>query len=82
MYTKMLNFLKAKFDKVLHFLAGIIIMLVVAIFFPLWVAFLSVCVAALAKEARDHVVYRGGDWRDLVVTVAGGLLVWVCLLLN
>jgi hypothetical protein len=82
MYTKILNFLKANFDKVLHFTAGMIIMLVVAIFFPLWVALLAVCVAALAKEARDHVVYRGFDWRDLVVTVAGGLLVWVCLLVN
>jgi hypothetical protein len=82
MYTIFLNFLKANFDKVLHFLAGIIIMLIVSIFFPLWVALLAVCVAALLKEARDHVVYRGADWRDLVVTVAGGLLVWVCLLLN
>jgi hypothetical protein len=82
MYTKILNFLKVNFDKVLHFTAGIIIMLVVSIFFPAWVAFLVVCVAALLKEARDHVVYRGADWRDLVVTVAGGLLAWVCLLVN
>jgi hypothetical protein len=82
MYTKILNFLKANFDKVLHFTCGIVIMLVVAIFFPLWVALLAVCVAALLKEARDQIVYRGADWRDLVVTVAGGLLAWVCLLLN
>jgi hypothetical protein len=82
MYTKILNFLKAKFDKVLHFTAGIVIMLVVSIFFPLWVALLSVCVAAALKEARDQIVYRGADWRDLVVTVAGGVLVWICLLLN
>jgi hypothetical protein len=82
MYTKILNFLKANFDKVLHFTAGMIIMLVVAIFFPAWVAFLAVCVAALLKEVRDEVVCRGADWRDLVITVSGGVLVWVCLLFN
>ena len=82
MYNKILNFLKANFDKVLHFTAGVFIMLVVAIFFPAWVAFLSVCVAAVLKEVRDEVVYHGFDWRDLVITVSGGLLVWVCLLLN
>jgi hypothetical protein len=82
MYLEILNFLKLHFDKVLHFAAGMIIMLMVAIFFPVWVAFLSVCTAALLKEARDHVVYRGFDWRDLVITIAGGVLVWVCLLLN
>jgi hypothetical protein len=82
MYTKMLNFLKANFDKVLHFTAGMLIMLLVAIFFPMWLALLCVCVAAFAKEARDQIVYRGFDWRDLVVTVAGGVLVWICLLLN
>ena len=82
MYTKFLNFLKANFDKVLHFSFGMLIMLLVAIFFPTWLAFLAVCVAALFKEVRDEIVYRGFDWRDLVITVAGGLLVWVCLLLN
>ena len=82
MYTKILNFLKANFDKVLHFTAGMIIMLGVAIFFASWIAFLAVCVAAVLKEVRDEIVYRGADWRDLVITVAGGLLVWVCLLLN
>jgi hypothetical protein len=82
MYTKLLNFLKANHDKVLHFTAGMLIMLLVAIFFPVWVAFLSVCVAALGKEVRDHVVYAGFDWRDLVITVAGGVLVLVCLLFN
>jgi hypothetical protein len=82
MYSKLLNFLKANFDKVLHFTAGIIIMLVVSIFFPLWIAFLAVCVAAFVKEVRDEVVYSGFDWRDLVISVAGGVLVLVCLLLN
>jgi hypothetical protein len=82
MYTKILNFLKVNFDKVLHFTAGMVIMLVIAIFFPMWVALIAVCMAAIAKEVRDHVVYRGADWRDLVVTIAGGLFVWVCLLLN
>jgi zinc transporter ZupT len=82
MYNKTLNFLKANFDKVLHFTAGMFIMLVVAIFFPAWVAFLAVCLAALLKEVRDEIVYSGFNWRDLVVTVAGGLLVWICLLVN
>jgi hypothetical protein len=82
MYEKTLNFLKANFDKVLHFTAGVFIMLLVAIFFATWVAFLAVCVAALGKEIRDELAYRGADWRDLVITVAGGVLVWVCLLFN
>jgi hypothetical protein len=82
MYTKILNFLKLHFDKVLHFTVGMLIMLGVAIFFPAWVAFLAVCAAALLKEVRDEIVYRGADWRDLVITIAGGLLVWICLLVN
>jgi hypothetical protein len=82
MYIEFLNFLKLHFDKVLHFTAGMLIMLLVAIFFPVWVAFLAVCAAALLKEVCDHIVYRGFDWRDLVVTVAGGVLAWVCLLFN
>jgi hypothetical protein len=82
MYIVALNFLKLHFDKVLHFLFGILIMLLVAMFFPAWVAFLAVCLAALLKEVRDEIVYSGFDWRDLVITVGGGVLVWVCLLLN
>ena len=82
MYEKTLNFLKANFDKVLHFTAGMIIMLGVSIFFPAWVAFLAVVVAAFGKEVCDEIVYSGFDWRDLVITVAGGRLVWVGLLLN
>jgi hypothetical protein len=82
MYIKLLNFLKANHDKVLHFLFGILIMLLTTIFFPVWVAFLSVCLAALLKEVRDHFAYAGFDWRDLVITVAGGLLALVSLLFN
>jgi hypothetical protein len=82
MYNKVLNFLKANFDKVLHFAAGMVIMLVVAVFFATWVALLAVCAAALLKEVRDEVAYGGFDWRDLVITVSGGVLVWICLLLN
>jgi hypothetical protein len=82
MYTKILNFLKVNFEKVLHFTAGMLIMLVVAIFFPAWVAFLAVCATTLLKEVCDELDYDGFDWRDMVVTAAGGLLVWVCLLVN
>jgi hypothetical protein len=82
MYTKILNFLKVNYDKVLHFTAGMVIMLVVSIFFKIWVAFISACVAAVLKEVRDQIVYRGADWRDLVITIAGALLVLVCLWAN
>jgi hypothetical protein len=82
MYLKLLNFMRVNFDKVLHFGAGMVIMLVVSIPFATWVAFLAVCAAAALKEARDHIAYHGADWRDFVITVVGGLLVWLCLWVN
>jgi uncharacterized membrane protein YjdF len=79
MYTKIVGFLKAHFDKVLHFLMGMIIMLVAGIILPAWLSFFAVCIAAALKEALDQIAYGGFDWKDLIVTITGGALVWLCI---
>jgi hypothetical protein len=56
-------------DKVLHFVGGILI-------FGFTGHMLFVIAAAVGKEAYDQVKYKGWDWRDLLVTINGGLVAY------
>lgn len=70
-----------KKDKLLHFIAGVIIALLFSTVHP--VAGLVVAIlAGVAKELYDKA--KGGlfDWKDLVFTVAGGLFVFISDLLK
>lgn len=63
------------YDKKLHLAAGFLIALLVGYILhcPLY-GFAMAVFAGVMKEIRDWCVYKGPDWRDMVVTWLGGLL--------
>jgi hypothetical protein len=66
-------------DKALHLIAGMLVVAFVATIFPCvanWAIVFTIIVGT-GKEIRDEVVYGGFDWKDLVVTIAGGLIMQV-----
>ena len=70
-------------DKMLHFIAGLMIVAVTAIVFPCAAnyAVVSAVVAAFFKEAIDEFDYGEWDWWDILATVIGGvvmqLIIWI-----
>ena len=80
---KILNFLGSiQADKLLHFIAGMLIAGVVGII-PCFAnyALIVAAVAGVAKEAYDQYSYGGWCWYDLLYTVIGGavmqVFVWI-----
>lgn len=80
---KILNFLGSiKADKLLHFIAGMIIAGVVGII-PCFAnyALIVAVIAGVAKEAYDQYSYSGWCWYYLLYTVVGGavmqVFVWI-----
>lgn len=66
-------------DKALHFIAGLLVVAFVATIIPCianW-AIIFAIIAGLGKEIRDELVYGGFDWKDLVATVLGGVVMQV-----
>lgn len=71
-------------DKALHFIAGLLVVAIAATIFPCvadW-AIVFALIAGVSKEIRDEIVYGSFDWKDLVVTIAGGLVMQVFIWLN
>ena len=70
-------------DKMLHFIAGILITAVIAAVFPRFAPLAAVVaiVAGFAKELRDEIAYGGFDWKDLLATVLGGVVMQVLIFL-
>jgi hypothetical protein len=60
-------------DKILHFVAGLLIGLS-ALFIPTCYAFGLVVIAGIGKEIKDQIVYRGFDIYDFWYTLAGGVV--------
>jgi hypothetical protein len=60
-------------DKANHFLYGFFIYTIALIFVSSIIALGIVFVAALAKEIKDYIVYKGGDFIDLLFTIIPGL---------
>lgn len=80
---KILNFLGSiKADKLLHFIAGMLIAGVVGII-PCFAnyALIVAVIAGVAKEYYDQYSYGGWCWYDLLYTVIGGavmqVFVWI-----
>jgi hypothetical protein len=63
---------KIPYDKKLHFLAGLLIALVVSITVNPTCALIVSMVAGLAKEIKDYLDYGGPDVVDCLATWLGG----------
>lgn len=84
MLKKILNTLcSIPSDKMLHFIAGLMIVAVTAIIFPCAAnyAVVSAIIAGFFKEAIDKFDYGGWDWWDIAATVIGGvvmqIIIWI-----
>lgn len=69
-----MNILEIPSDKALHFIAGLLVVAIAATTLPCvdnW-AIVFALVAGVGKEIRDQIAYGGFDWKDFVVTIAGG----------
>lgn len=66
-------------DKALHFIAGMLVVAIVAIVVPIIAnfAFPIAFAVGLAKEIIDEVRYNGFDTYDLIASVAGGMVMQV-----
>ena len=71
-------------DKALHFIAGWLVVAIVATIFPFVanVAVVFACIAGVVKEARDEAADGSFDWRDLLATTIGGLIGQIFIWLN
>lgn len=71
-------------DKMLHFIAGMLITAFVAVIVPRFapIAMTVAVVAGFAKELRDEITYGGFDWYDLLATVLGGVVMQVLIFLS
>lgn len=70
-------------DKMQHFIAGLLITAIVAVLVPRFapIAMTVAVVAGFAKELRDEITYGGFDWKDLLATVLGGVVMQVLIFL-
>ena len=71
-------------DKMLHFIAGLMITAFVAVIVPRFapIAMSVAVVAGFAKELRDEIAYGGFDWKDLLATVLGGVVMQCFIFLS
>ena len=71
-------------DKMLHFIAGMLITATIAVivsrFAP--IAMSVAVIAGFAKELRDEIAYGGFDWKDLLATVLGGVVMQALIFLS
>lgn len=85
MIRKILNVLGTiKADKLLHFIAGMLITALVAVIASCFAHFAIIATVAsgLIKEAYDEWSYGGWDWYDILATVLGGAVMQVLIFLS
>ena len=62
-------------DKLLHIVVSAIIMVILGLFLPTWVAALATLCVGIGKEAYDKVTSKGCfEWMDLVCDCIGILI--------
>ena len=77
---KLFNFITSvPHDKLLHFIAGMLITALFAVVFARFAPFAVTVaiVAGFAKEAYDEWSYGGWDWDDLLATIVGGVVMQI-----
>jgi len=73
---------KIRRDRLYHFIAGLIFAVIAALVFHIEWAIVPVFFIGFIKEFID--LWRDGnfDWIDLLATVLGGAIVWICQLIG
>ena len=66
-------------DKMLHFIVGMLITAIAAVIVPQFapIAMTVTVIAGFAKELRDEIAYGGFDWKDLLATILGGVVMQI-----
>lgn len=81
MINKIINYLASiPHDKLLHFIAGIIISLIFSVITP-YIALISAALFGIIKEIYDKISYGGFSWMDFLATSLGGLLIQIFILI-
>ena len=62
-------------DKANHFLYGFLIFIISQYFLNDYLSFGIVFVFALGKEIKDQIVYKGFDYKDLLVTLLPSIII-------
>lgn len=63
-------------DKANHFIYGFTIQVLSNLFLSDLFSVGTVFCFALGKEVRDQIVYKGFDWKDLVVTITPAVILF------
>ena len=62
-------------DKANHFLYGFLIFIISQYFLNDYISFGIVFAFAIGKEIKDQIVYRGFDYKDLLVTLLPSIII-------
>jgi len=62
-------------DKANHFLYGFLIFMISQYFLNDYLSFGIVFAFALGKEVKDQIVYKGFDYKDLLVTLLPSIII-------
>ena len=64
-------------DKHLHFEAGLIIAALFSLVWPMGMPVLVSAFIGAMKECWDECFGNGGDWKDWIATILGGLIIQI-----
>ncbi len=62
-------------DKANHFIYGFLIFIITQFFLNDYLSFGIVFLFALGKEVKDQIVYKGFDYKDLIVTLLPSIII-------
>lgn len=62
-------------DKANHFIYGLIIFILAQLFLNDYYSFGIVFLFAIGKEIKDQIVYKGFDYKDLLVTLLPSIII-------
>lgn len=69
--------LKIPHDKLLHFIAGVLVYLAFHFINPI-TAMIATLIVAVGKEVYDHKQNRKPDFNDALATMLGGIVGFIC----
>lgn len=68
-------------DGALHILCSLVILLVLSVFFPLWIAISATVLVGIGKEVYDKLSYGLFSWKDILFDSIGIVLAVLIFLL-